>query len=160
MASTDGEIRSDDVIRKGVVVFIWNDGLLLVILRDDFPWIQGPGLWAPVSGTIEDEESPSDCARREINEETGVSVDDSQIKYIGKELLENRLHYYYHLTIMSKKIALSEGQEYKFVEIKKLHEKKLFSAIHKEERCFADYLTRGSFIEYLSALKSRNDIAW
>ncbi len=60
----------------------------------------------------------------------------------------------------NKEIELSEGQEYKFIEIEKLHEKKLFSTIHKEERNLAGYLTRGSFIEYLSELKSGNDIVW
>ncbi|WP_413295621.1 NUDIX hydrolase [Synechococcus sp. MIT S9452] len=160
MASIDEKNNGNDMVKKGVVVFVWHDGLLLLILRDDFPWIQGPGLWAPVSGTIEDKESPSDCAKREINEETGVSVDASQIKYVGKELLGNKLHYYYLLRMKNKEIELSEGQEYKFIEIEKLHEKKLFSTIHKEERNLAGYLTRGSFIEYLSELKSGNDIVW
>ena len=153
MASIDGKNSGNDIVKRGVVVFIWHEEHLLLILRDDFPWIQGPGLWAPVSGTIEDNESPFDCAKREINEEVGVSVEASQIKFIGKESLGNRFHYYYRLAIKNNEIRLTEGQEYKFIQIEKLHEKKLFSTIHKEERNMADYLTRSSFIDYLCKLK-------
>lgn len=48
--------------------------------RERSPWM---GAWNGVGGKIEDGESPSECAVREIYEETGVVVGLSDLQYGG-----------------------------------------------------------------------------
>lgn len=47
---------------------------LLVLLRDDIPTIPWPGHWDLPGGGREGEESPLDCALRELFEETGLAL--------------------------------------------------------------------------------------
>jgi 8-oxo-dGTP diphosphatase len=57
-----------------VSVVIERDGLVLVLRRSSWK-DHAPGEWEPVSGHVEPGEAPSDAARREAKEETGLDVE-------------------------------------------------------------------------------------
>jgi 8-oxo-dGTP pyrophosphatase MutT (NUDIX family) len=61
--------------RVAAVYLLRDDGAALLQHRDDKPGISHPGLWTPPGGHCEDGESPEECARRELHEETGYLCD-------------------------------------------------------------------------------------
>ena len=52
------------------------DGQILTILRDDKPTIPWPNLWELPGGGREGNESPFECAAREVYEELGIHLDE------------------------------------------------------------------------------------
>ena len=52
------------------------DGRILTILRDDKPTIPWPNLWELPGGGREGDESPFECAAREVYEELGIHLDE------------------------------------------------------------------------------------
>lgn len=55
----------------------------LLQLRDEKPSIQDSGLVSIWGGALEPGESPEQAAIRELYEELGISVDKSQLEYLG-----------------------------------------------------------------------------
>lgn len=60
------------------------NGQLLVYKRDDFPYIPFPGLWDFPGGGREGNETPEQCVLRELNEEFGISLNESRLVYKKK----------------------------------------------------------------------------
>lgn len=58
--------------REAVVAIIRRGAAVLVIQRA--PGVRMPGFWAPLSGTIEPDESQEDALVREVREEVGLDV--------------------------------------------------------------------------------------
>jgi 8-oxo-dGTP diphosphatase len=58
-------------VRVGVAVFIWKDGKFLVQRRLG---AHGAGSWTVPGGNLEFNESLEACARREVQEETGLQI--------------------------------------------------------------------------------------
>lgn len=52
------------------------DGRILTILRDDKPTIPWPNLWELPGGGREGDETPFECAAREVYEELGIHLDE------------------------------------------------------------------------------------
>ena len=52
------------------------NGQILTILRDDKPTIPWPNLWDLPGGGREGNESPFECATREVYEELGIHLDE------------------------------------------------------------------------------------
>ncbi|KAF1052942.1 MAG: RNA pyrophosphohydrolase [Stenotrophomonas maltophilia] len=57
--------------RIGVGVLVWREGRVLLGQRRGS---HGDGDWAPPGGHLEFGETPEDCARREVLEETGLHL--------------------------------------------------------------------------------------
>lgn len=56
--------------------------------------IQSRGnLWGVPKGTFEKEETPEDCAIREVEEETGIKVDKTLLQ--NNFIIKNQAHYFY-----------------------------------------------------------------
>jgi 8-oxo-dGTP pyrophosphatase MutT (NUDIX family) len=75
MAISDylGQLRArighDLVLLPAVCVLIWDDDGQLLLMRE-----AQTGLWQTVGGMVDPDESPSDAALREAEEETGLTV--------------------------------------------------------------------------------------
>ncbi|MFD5519619.1 NUDIX domain-containing protein [Streptomyces sp. NPDC127066] len=65
---------SNGSLRDASVVVARDKNDLVALLSADFPTHAGPYLFLP-GGRREDGESPLECARRELREETGVSAE-------------------------------------------------------------------------------------
>ena len=63
------------------VILFDADDRLLIYLRVNKPHRPYPGLWDLLGGGVEEGESPLDAARREVQEEIGVTV--SGLKAVG-----------------------------------------------------------------------------
>lgn len=63
---------------KYTMIFLRHAGRLLLLNRKKAPEM---GMWTGVGGKIEPDESPVDCAQREVFEETGIWVD--QLQFAG-----------------------------------------------------------------------------
>ena len=89
----DDYVFHNAVLGGGIVV-VDGDSLLLV---EDF---RGPGTWKVPEGVPEIPESPRQGIARELEEETGLSVDPDDLVYlydVGKEVKKGmfRMHIYY-----------------------------------------------------------------
>ncbi len=68
-------------MKNTTLCYIENDGAYLMLHRVKKENDENRDKWIGIGGKIEEGESPSDCARREIFEETGLTVID--ISYRG-----------------------------------------------------------------------------
>ncbi len=60
-------------------ILLIQDGMYVAQRRDNIPTISEPGKLAPWGGHIEGDETPLQAAVRELKEETGVTVDESDV---------------------------------------------------------------------------------
>lgn len=67
----------DDFI--GVKIALIKDDELLVIQRDNKPNLAYPGLWDFAGGSREENETPFECASREVYEELGIKLHERSI---------------------------------------------------------------------------------
>ena len=61
---------------QGCKIALICDGQILTILRDDKPTIPWPNLWELPGGGREGDETPFECAAREVYEELGIHLDE------------------------------------------------------------------------------------
>ncbi|HCU80935.1 MAG TPA: DNA mismatch repair protein MutT, partial [Chloroflexi bacterium] len=65
------------------MVYCIKDGDVLLMLRNKEPNL---GLWVGPGGKLEPGESPYDCAKRELYEETGLEVNDLYFRGLITEI--------------------------------------------------------------------------
>ena len=70
------ELLDQQLDYTGCKIALICDGQILTILRDDKPTIPWPNLWELPGGGREGDESPFDCAAREVYEELGIHLDE------------------------------------------------------------------------------------
>ena len=70
------ELLDQQLDYTGCKIALICDGRILTILRDDKPTIPWPNLWELPGGGREGDESPFDCAAREVYEELGIHLDE------------------------------------------------------------------------------------
>jgi 8-oxo-dGTP diphosphatase len=66
-----------DRIVSGALVYTLHHDAVLLLKRERPPH---KGLWSPPGGKLDLGESPEDCARRELREETGLSITDLRLR--------------------------------------------------------------------------------
>jgi len=66
---------------SGVKIALLLGDKLLVIQRDNKPGLPFAGLWDLAGGGREGDESPEQCASREVKEELGISLSENDIIY-------------------------------------------------------------------------------
>ena len=105
------------------VAVIYNNTVLLA-KRSEICYITGRkvpygGYWSVLGGTIDEGESPKDCAVRELKEESGISLDVKKVKFL-KKIPEKKIKFYLHYCEINKfpKVVLNEEHtEYGFFRI-------------------------------------------
>jgi predicted aconitase with swiveling domain/8-oxo-dGTP pyrophosphatase MutT (NUDIX family) len=73
-----GQVELPDVVEKNVVTCVVRDGDRLLVLKRSDQVGTFKERWAGVSGFVEEGETPEDTARRELREETGLSLEISK----------------------------------------------------------------------------------
>ena len=82
---------SSRYVRVGVGVFVWRDGKFIMGQRLGS---HGANTWSVPGGHLEFGESWEDCAMREVQEETGMSVKNVRLLTVTNDLfLDDNKHY-------------------------------------------------------------------
>ncbi len=66
------------------VVMLTPDGRFILQLRDDIPNIDNPGRITAFAGAAEPGETPLQCALRELEEETGIKADPTELSFLAE----------------------------------------------------------------------------
>ena len=106
--------------RVAAVLLLRRDGAALLQHRDDKPGLRHANMWGPPGGHAESGELMSDCARRELREETGY--DSSDIRFLmsyddaveGWPVYQLTMFWCWYDGIQS--ITCHEGQELAFID--------------------------------------------
>tara|TARA_Y100000361_G_scaffold138237_1_gene140270 strand:+ start:96 stop:518 length:423 start_codon:yes stop_codon:yes gene_type:complete len=107
---------------SGIAV-IYNKTILLA-KRNEICYITGRpniygGYWSILGGTIDEGETPKECAVRELEEEAGICLDVKNVKFL-KKIPEKKKDFFIHYCKINKfpKITLNEEHtEYGFFRI-------------------------------------------
>ena len=140
------------VIRRSSSIFVNYEDKILLLLRDDNEKIIDPGVWAPVSGTIEVEENAEECVQREVLEELELELNPSVVRNIGLEKRPDSVNYFFLATIQKEnidRILIKEGQDMKFVAIDEARTGKIFSKKLGEYRNIALNIQETGILEVL-----------
>jgi 8-oxo-dGTP pyrophosphatase MutT (NUDIX family) len=102
------------------VVLLRADGAALLQHRDDKPGLPRAGMWVPPGGHRDPGESPLDCARRELYEETGYRCDglhwlDTFLDRVEGGFAPQRLHVFWGAYDGAQELRCLEGQALEFV---------------------------------------------
>ena len=115
------ELERRRVVRAGVAVFLFdhhqNDRFLLMKRSGS----HGAGTWGLPGGHIEYGESATDAAAREINEELGLPISDSDISVIGVSEAVFSVEHKHYVTVLCR-AALAIGQYPRIMEPEKCEE--------------------------------------
>ena len=118
-------LRAKDAVelRRGTAAAVYllrADGAALLQLRDDDPSIPHPGAWVPPGGQCDHGEPLDVCARRELREETNVSVD--HVTFLARFLDRNAVGFppldlavFWALYDGVQDLICGEGQRVSFV---------------------------------------------
>jgi len=129
------------------IILIRADGALLLQQRDDKPGITNRRLVTAFGGHIEDQETPLEAARREINEETNLNLSTADLEFFGHYRKTKAVHgedwdVYYHLArnIDDTHLEVYEGQG--FVVVRNLAELDQFKTSVLARQVLEDYFTQ------------------
>ena len=121
------------------------DGQILTILRDDKPTIPWPNMWELPGGGREGDESPFECAAREVYEELGIHLTEDCLlwsKVYPSMLFEGRQSVFMVGQLSQEQFDSitfgDEGQAYKLMPIEKFLNSK--QAVPQLQRRLRDYL--------------------
>ena len=100
------------------------DGRILTILRDDKPTIPWPNLWDLPGGGREGDESPFECAAREVYEELSIQLSKEDIvwSWIYPSMLDENKNSVFLVGKLTQEqfnsiVFGDEGQGYKLVRL-------------------------------------------
>jgi 8-oxo-dGTP diphosphatase len=105
------EINQEKTVAVGTSLIILNPELkILLLLRDDKPEIKYPGMWDIPGGNLEGDETPTECIKREIEEEFGLTISDYELFETNQ--FPDRLEYTFWMQadLDIAAIRLTEGQ--------------------------------------------------
>ena len=72
-------------MKQTTLCYLERDGQYLMLHRVKKEHDENHDKWIGVGGKFEDKESPEDCVRREVLEETGLTLTRSEERRVGKE---------------------------------------------------------------------------
>jgi ADP-ribose pyrophosphatase YjhB (NUDIX family) len=107
------------ILPAGIMAFLFHKNKILLILRDNKPWISFPNVWSPPTGGLEEDETFPECMERELEEE--ISVIPSQIAILGVSGKGNAYYFGFITDEEAEKITIKdEGQTFKFFKFEEL----------------------------------------
>jgi 8-oxo-dGTP diphosphatase len=130
---------------SGAKIALLRGGEVLIYLRDDKPTIPFPNQWDLPGGGREGDETPEQCALRELHEEFGLRIDAERIHwaraYGGPPPGQHVTHFFVATLIDGEAEAIvfgDEGQHWRFMPVDEFlaHE----GAIEHLRQRLADYL--------------------
>lgn len=133
----------------GVKIAILIEGKLLMHLRDDKPGLFNANMWDFPGGGREGNESPEQCAIREVSEEFGIDTSELSIVFkkeypAQKDPTQKAFFMVAELNNLdTKSIALTEGQRWELFEQAEFFSKK--DVIEALKVRFKDYLDSKKF---------------
>ena len=83
-------MKEKDSPKIGVGVLIVKNGKILIGKRKS---PLGNGTWHPPGGHLEYGESPENCAKREVKEETGIEIEDVEFLAVTNDIFPEGKHY-------------------------------------------------------------------
>lgn len=105
--------------------FLYNskDKSILLHKRDGNTKIN-PNRWAFFGGRQEAEESPVECFVRELEEETGLKINESKVialcDYLNEKLNRHRYFFYVESDVGVDKLVLGEGEGFRWIPISEI----------------------------------------
>ena len=110
------------------VFFLFNNkNQVLMQLRDDKLDIACPNIWGPVGGHCHLYETPTECVKREVLEETGYEIKNKlnwfssfELPYNNQNNLKQFVSVFWSIYDNEQKINCYEGQKIKFLDISKI----------------------------------------
>jgi 8-oxo-dGTP diphosphatase len=109
------KLAEELVKRKGSsIIFINDEGQILLFLRDNKPDLPYPNMWDIPGGHVEAGESPGKCIMREMKEEMDLVLDKFDL--FSKIEFEDRIEYTFwaRADLNIAEIELTEGQKLKW----------------------------------------------
>ncbi len=97
--------------RKGASILFFNEkNELLLFLRDDKPGLPYANMWDVPGGHVEEGETPEECIVREMKEEIGLDIGETQLFRVYD--FHDRVEYVYQsfCPYDSNELVLTEGQ--------------------------------------------------
>jgi 8-oxo-dGTP diphosphatase len=97
------------------IIFLNSKNEVLLLLRDNKQGIPYPNMWDIPGGMVEENETPEQTVRREMEEEMGIN-DLGEIKLFNVFTSENLTDYIFskRMDIIPEEINLHEGQKIKY----------------------------------------------
>lgn len=104
-------------LNRSVVVVVFNDDMnILLLKRSDYPDQWMPSKWSLPGGGIEDGEEPIDAAKREVEEETGLTLDKVIETFVIQRSEDNVEHLFIAKTSSNDVTLDKENSSYEWVE--------------------------------------------
>lgn len=108
---------------RGTSIILFNEKKeILMLLRDNISGIDYPNCWDLIGGHFENNESPKECIVREVKEELGIDVFDSELfketNFNGK--IEHT--FWKKVDFKTEEINLTEGQKIEWFSEEKIIE--------------------------------------
>lgn len=116
-------MQKNQIQPTGVLVIITWKGKFFLMERDNKPEIRNPNTWAPITGGVEENEDPTETAKRELEEE--ITIIPKNLKTLG---INERGVGFFFSSITDEEaymINLQEGQRYNFFKLDELSSLKL-----------------------------------
>ncbi len=81
----------EKIPRIGIGVLVLKSGRFLLLKRTGS---HGEGTWCPPGGHLEFQESPEDCARREVREEAGIEIKNIRFAAVTNDIFSREDRHY------------------------------------------------------------------
>ncbi len=114
------------------IILLNSNNQVLLLLRDNKVDIPFPNMWDITGGGVEENETPEEAVRREMDEELGIS-ELGEIRLFKIFTLENLIHYIFwkKIDLNPAEINLMEGQRIEYFDYNRIKGTKLAFGFNK-----------------------------
>ena len=126
-------------MKETTLCYLENNGRYLMLLRNKKKNDPNKNKWIGVGGKLEEGESPTDCAKREIMEETGISVSALEYRgrvYFGSDIYEDEIMHLFTSVCPADSFTPCDEGELKWIKKEDVPKLNLWEG----DRVFLEYL--------------------